>query len=338
MSRFYSITHKDKFSVGRVQTPSLSMIYRRDMEINNFKKETYYTLDIITDDITLSSDRLNDVDLAKQLKSDVPRKVEIFDFIEKEKITKPDALFDLTTLQRECNKYFSYSAKQTLDYAQSLYEKKLITYPRTDSRYLSDDMKESTMKLLRDVKVDNENFNKIFNSSKVTDHHSIIPTLLSLDFDINSLPSSERKVFELIRDKFYAAVSSNLIENTTKIIVKVNDYEFTTNGKVVIKKGFTEHLSKYTKNKKDVALLKLNKGDQIDVKEVKIIKKYTKPPKPYTENTLLKAMEVAGNENLEKGIEVERKGLGTPATRAGIIENLLSRELIKRDKKNLLIT
>ncbi len=338
MSRFYSITHKDKFSVGRVQTPTLSMIAARDFEIENFKKEKYYTLDIITNDFTLSSNRIDDVSLAKKLKGLIPEKVEISEIIEKEKITKPDVLFDLTTLQRECNKYFSYSAKQTLDYAQSIYEKKLITYPRTDSRYLSDDMKETTSKLLDGIKIDNENFGRIFNSSKVTDHSAIIPTILSFDFDIESLPNSERKVFELIVDKLYAAVSSNLVENTTKIIVKVKDYEFTINGKVVINKGFTEYLSRYKEDKKDVILPKLSKGDKVDVKEIKIKEKYTTAPKYYNENTLLKAMEISGNENIEKGIEVERKGLGTPATRAGIIENLISRKLIKRDKKNLLIT
>ncbi len=338
MSRFYSITYKDKFSVGRVQTPTLSMIAARDFEIANFKKETYYTLDIVTDDFTLSSARLNDVAIAKQLKSDIPRKVEILDIIEKEKITKPDVLFDLTTLQRECNKYFSYSAKQTLDYAQSLYEKKLITYPRTDSRYLSDDMKETADKMLKDIEIDKGNYNRIFNSSKVTDHSAIIPTLLSLDFDIDSIPTSERKVFQLIRDKFYSAVSTNLVENTTKIIIKVKDYEFTANGKVIIQKGFTEHLSKYKQDKKDVILPKLNKGDQIDVNEVKIKEKYTTPPKHYNENTLLKAMEIAGNDEFDKEVEIERKGLGTPATRAGIIENLISKEMIIRDKKNLIIT
>ncbi|PID82031.1 MAG: hypothetical protein CSB16_03400 [Clostridiales bacterium] len=206
-------------------------------------------------------------------------------------------------------------------------------------------MKETASKLLKDIKIDNENFEKIFNSSKVSEHHAIIPTLLSLRFDIESVPNSERKVYELserkvyelIRDKLYAAVSSNLAENTTKIIVKINDYEFSANGKVITSKGFTEHLSKYMKDKKDVILPKLSKGDYLDVNEVKIIKKYTKPPKAYTENTLLKAMEVAGND-ISKGIDVERKGLGTPATRAGIIETLLSRELIKREQKNLLMT
>lgn len=338
MSRFYSCKYNENYSVGRIQTPTLSLIAARDEEIKNFKKEKYYNLELITDDFSLLSPRIDDLEIAKKLKDNIPKAIIIDDVVEKEKITKPDSLFDLTTLQRECNKYFSYSAKQTLDYAQSLYEKKLISYPRTDSRFLSDDMKDSTLQLLDDIEIDNANFDKIFNSSKVTDHSGIIPTLLSLNFDIESLPSSERKVFYLIRDKLYSAASSNLVENTTKIAIKVNDLEFSANGKVVVSSGFTKHLSKYKQDKKDILLPKLSKGDQIKLIDTKINEKYTTAPKHFNENTLLKAMELAGSSSQDKTKEVERKGLGTPATRAGIIENLISKKLINRDKKNLLIT
>ncbi len=338
LSRLYSLLYNQNYSVGRVQTPTLNMIVMRDEEIRNFKKEKYYTLEIVADEFSLSTSRIDDIDELTKLKNELPSDILVADVIEKEKITKPDKLFDLTTLQRECNKYFGFSAKQTLDYAQSLYEKKLITYPRTDSRFLTEDMKNSTLKLLDDVEISDKNFKRIFNSSKVTDHHAIIPTNSSMSYDLDTLQTSEKKVFDLIKDNLYMSVSPNKIEKNTKVIARLNDYEFKASGTVLIDEGFSKYLVKYQKSKKENILPKVTKGESLKLTDSKINEKYTKPPKHFTEDSLLKAMEIAGSDAIDKTIEVERKGLGTPATRAGIIENLIYKGYVARDKKNLLAT
>ena len=340
ISRLYSLLYQQNYSVGRVQTPTLAMIVKRDDEINNFKKEKYYTVELSMNDFTLFTDRIDNLEIAEQLKNLIGEKIEITNVITKEKITKPDLPFDLTTLQRECNKYFGYSAKQTLDYAQSLYEKKLITYPRTDSRYLTTDMITSTINnILGQNDFDTQRIKVIFNSSKVTDHHAIIPTVSSMSEDLSSIPESEAKVYRLIFNKLHASVGYPLIENTTKIVATFDGFEFTSSGKVIVDEGITKYLREYkSKQKEEYVLPDVNVGDILEIKEKEIKEKYTEPPKHFTENTLLKAMEIAGNDTLEKGVEVERKGLGTPATRAGIIENLIFKGFIERDKKNLIAT
>ena len=340
ISRLYSCLYKQNYSVGRVQTPTLSMIVKRDDEIANFKKEKYYTVELELDGFTLSTERIDSLEVAEQLKNLLENRIEITDVIQKEKVTKPDLPFDLTTLQRECNKYFGYSAKQTLDYAQSLYEKKLITYPRTDSRYLTEDMITSTVNnILGKNDFDTERIKIVFNSKKVTDHHAVIPTVSSLSEDISKLPESEAKVYRLISNKFHASVGYSLTQNTTKIVAEFDGFEFTSTGNVIKEEGFTKYLKEYKSKKNEESVLpEVNVGDVLEIKEKEIKEKYSQPPKHFTEDTLLKAMELAGSDALEKGVEVEREGLGTPATRAGIIENLIYKELIERDKKNLIAT
>ncbi|VPB21050.1 putative DNA topoisomerase [Streptococcus pneumoniae] len=340
ISRLYSCMYKQNYSVGRVQTPTLAMIVSRDDEIANFKKEKYYTVEIELDGFTLSTERIDSLEVAEQLKNLIEGRIEIADVIQTEKITKPDLPFDLTTLQRECNKYFGYSAKQTLDYAQSLYEKKLITYPRTDSRCLTEDMITSTVNnILGKNDFDTERIKVVFDSKKVTDHHAIIPTVLSLSEDISKLPESEAKVYRLISNKFHASVGYPLTQNTTKIVAEFDGFEFTSTGKVIKDEGFTKYLKEYMSKKNEEPVLpEINVGDVLEIKEKEIKEKYSQPPKHFTEDTLLKAIELAGNDALEKGVEVEREGLGTPATRAGIIENLIYKEFIERDKKNLIAT
>ena len=340
ISRLYSCLYQQNYSVGRVQTPTLAMIVKRDDEIANFKKEKYYTVELSTNGFTLSTDRIDDEVAAEQLLNLVGDKIEITDVIQKEKITKPDLPFDLTTLQRECNKYFGYSAKQTLDYAQSLYEKKLITYPRTDSRCLTEDMIVSTVNnILGKNDFDTGRIKVVFDSKKVTDHHAIIPTISSLKEDVSELPPSEAKVYFLISDKFHASVGYPLIENITKIVAEFDGFEFTSSGKVIKDEGFTKYLKEYkSKKNEDVELPNVNVDDALSIENKEIKEKFTQPPKHFTEDTLLKSMEIAGNDTLEKGVEVERKGLGTPATRAGIIENLIFKGFVERDKKNLVAT
>ncbi|MBS0727955.1 DNA topoisomerase 3 [Streptococcus suis] len=340
VSRLYSCLYKQNYSVGRVQTPTLAMIVKRDDEIANFKKEKYYTVELSTNGFTLSTDRIDDEIAAEQLLNLVGDKIEITDVIQKEKITKPDLPFDLTTLQRECNKYFGYSAKQTLDYAQSLYEKKLITYPRTDSRCLTEDMIVSTVNnILGKNDFDTERIKTVFNSKKVTDHHAIIPTISSLKEDVSKLPLSEAKVYFLISDKFHASLGYPLIENTTKIVASFDGFVFTSSGKVIKDEGFSKYLKEYkSKKNEDAVLPDVSVGDVLSIENKEVKEKFTKPPKHFTEDTLLKSMEIAGSDALEKGVEVERKGLGTPATRAGIIENLIFKGFVERDKKNLIAT
>ena len=344
ISRLYSCLYQQNYSVGRVQTPTLAMIVKRDDEITNFKKDKYYTVELSMNGFILSTERIDDEVAAEQLINLVGDKIEITDVIQKEKITKPDLPFDLTTLQRECNKYFGYSAKQTLDYAQSLYEKKLITYPRTDSRCLTEDMIISTVNnILGKNDFDTERIKVVFNSKKVTDHHAIIPTVSSLSEDISKLPESEVKVYRLISNKLHASVGYPLVENITKIIAIYESqgdvFDFKADGKVVTDEGFTKYLKEYKSKKNEEPVLPyIDVGDVLEVMDKQIKEKYTQPPKHFNEDSLLKAMEIAGNDALEKDVEVERKGLGTPATRAGIIENLIYKGFIERDKKNLIAT
>lgn len=340
MSRLYSCLYDENYSIGRVQTPTLAMIVDRDFEIENFKKEKYYTVEIELDKFILSTNRIDNRVIAEQLINLIGNTIKITDLVKKEKITKPDLPFDLTTLQRECNKYFGYSAKQTLDYAQSLYEKKYITYPRTDSRYLTEDMIVSTINIILGKNdFDTERIKIVFNSKKVSDHHAIIPTVSSLSKDISYLPESEAKVYRLILNKLNASVGYPLVENTTKIVAIFDSFEFTNTCKVIKDEGFTKYLKEYTSKKsEDTIFPNVNIGDELEIKEKNIKEKYTTPPKHFTEDSLLKAMEIAGNDALEKGIEVERRGIGTPATRAGIIENLIYKGYIKRDKRNLIST
>ena len=291
ISRLYSLIYNQNYSVGRVQTPTLSMIVERDNEINNFKKEKYYIVDLELDGFTLSTDRIDNGEIAEDLKDFAGDKIKITDVVKQEKITKPDLPFDLTTLQRECNKYFGYSAKQTLDYAQSLYEKKLITYPRTDSRCLTEDMITSTINnILGKNDFDTERIKVVFNSKKVTDHHAIIPTASSMNEGLSTLPPSELTVYELILNKLHASFGYPVKENITKIISEINSqgdiYEFKATGKVVVDEGFTKYLKEYKSKKsktEENTLPDISIGDEFEIKKKEVKEKYTTPPKHFTE-------------------------------------------------------
>ena len=342
LSRYYTKKKNQKgvfFPVGRVQTPTLAMIVAREDEIKNFQKEKYYTVELACDGMTFSTERIDHPDEAEGILSGVGENVQVSDVVEKKKTTKPDLPFDLTTLQRECNKYFGYSAQQTLDLTQALYEKKLVTYPRTDSRHLTEDMTESvTRDLLSKINYDPGRAKVVFNSAKVTDHHAIIPTASSLQADLSSLSDSESNVYKLILNKLHASFGFPLIENTTKVIVNAGGAEFTCSGKVVEDEGFTKYLKEYKKPGEATTLPSVRKGDILHIQSKEMKEKYTSPPSKYTEDTLLKAMETAGSDALEEGVEVERKGIGTPATRASTIESLVKRSLVRRDKKSLVPT
>ena len=275
-TRLFSILYHKTLTVGRVQTPTLKMLVDRGEAISHFKKEKYFTVELNLDGFSLSTDRIYDKIVAEQLLNLVGNTIEITDVIQKEKITKPELPFDLTTLQRECNKYFGYSAKQTLDYAQSLYEKKLITYPRTDSRCLTEDMITGTINnIIGKYDFDTGRIKTVFNSKKVTDHHAIIPTASSMNEDLASLPESELKVYELVLNKLHASVGYPLIENTTKIVAEFDGFEFTSSGKVIVDEGFTKYLNEYAKKKnEDTVLPDVKIGDSLDIKDKEIKEKY----------------------------------------------------------------
>ena len=339
ISRLYSCVYQQPYSVGRVQTPTLAMIVEREEEINHFKKEKYFIVDVNLGEFHLSTVRIDDRQVVEQLLNLLPKTLTIKDVEIKEKITKPNLPYDLTTLQRECNKIFGYSAKKTLDIAQSLYEKKLLTYPRTDSRNLTVDMVTSTVNgILGKYDFDTNRMKVVFDSSKVTDHHAIIPTISSVEKGVQGLSDEEQNVYDLVAVKLHASMGYPLVEQTTKVMAVLEDFEFTNSGKVIVEEGFTKYMKQYAKKKEEVILPKIEANESYEIQGREIKEKFTNPPKHYTEDTLLKAMELAGTEDLEKGIEVERKGIGTPATRAGILESLISKGFVERDKKNLLAT
>lgn len=341
LSRLYSCLYNQSYSVGRVQTPTLNMIVGRDSEIAGFVKQKYYTVEIQGEGITLSTERIDDFVVAEQLRNLIDEKIVITGVEKKEKITRPDKLYDLTTLQREANKVFGYSAKKTLDITQKLYEKKLVTYPRTDSRFLTEDMKETIKELLihldDNYSLDEKSFSSIFDSSKVSDHYAIIPTLSSSKAELSGLSPEGKNIYKLIKSKLLMACSKPLVESTTKITYEYDGFTFTADGKTVVDEGFKRYdISK--RESKDKLLPNLSSGDELEVKDVVIQEKYTKPSQHFTEDSLLKAMEKAGTDALDKDVEVERLGLGTSATRAGIIENLIYKGFVERDKKSLLAT
>lgn len=341
LSRLYSCLYNQSYSVGRVQTPTLNMIVGRDSEIAGFVKQKYYTVEIQGEGITLSTERIDDFAVAEQLRNLIDEKIVITGVEKKEKITRPDKLYDLTTLQREANKVFGYSAKKTLDITQKLYEKKLVTYPRTDSRFLTEDMKETIKELLihldDNYSLDEKSFSSIFDSSKVSDHYAIIPTLSSSKAELSGLSPEGKNIYKLIKSKLLMACSKPLVESTTKITYEYDGFTFTADGKTVVDEGFKRYdISK--RESKDKLLPNLSSGDELEVKDVVIQEKYTKPSQHFTEDSLLKAMEKAGTDALDKDVEVERLGLGTSATRAGIIENLIYKGFVERDKKSLLAT
>ncbi len=339
LSRLYSCLYKQPYSVGRVQTPTLAMIVKRDDEILQFKKQKYYTVEVMGKNLTLSTERLDEKMIAQLIMDLVGESIQIRESLREEVVTRPELPFDLTSLQRECNHYFGYSAQKTLDLAQSLYEKKYITYPRTDSRYLTEDMLDSIVNGIIGMNdFDESRLKIVFNSKKVSDHHAIIPTVSSLTKNISRLSEEERQVYCLIGNKLHASVGYPLVEEKRKIIAKIEDFTFVKSWKVIVDEGFTRYLRAFQHPINDQSFPDLNVGDVISVHKKEIKEKYTKPVQHFTEESLLKAMEMAGKEGLQKGIEVERKGLGTPATRAGIIENLISKGLVERDRKYLLAT
>lgn len=345
-TRLFSVLYGQTLNVGRVMTPTLAMIVERQVNISEFKAEPFYIVELHCGDFILSSERIKDKGIAETLcKSCNGQSITIEKVEEKERIEKPPKLYDLTTLQREANRQLGFTANQTLEYTQSLYEKKLVTYPRTDSRYLTEDMKDSIPALVninagiflsQDTNLP-INIEQVIDNSKVSDHHGIITTTGIESYDIHSLPFGEKEILKMVAIGLICAVGDNHRYAETTITANCNETTFTAKGKTVLAEGFKSVENLYLKNKKkqakddkDKVLPAISQGEVFTAK-ASIKEGKTSPPKHYTDDTLLSAMENANNA-LE---DVERKGIGTPATRAGILEKLIKTGFAERkgDKK-----
>lgn len=346
-TRLFSSLYGQTLNVGRVMTPTLALTVAREAEIRAFKPEDFYIVILRTEIGDLGSKRFADREEAKTLltKCMLTGKAKITKAEKKEKQEKAPALFDLTTLQREANKRLGYTAQQTLDYTQSLYEKKLVSYPRTDSRFLTDDMEGSLPTFIEKAEkisglkaTEERNLHSVINSKKVTDHHAIIPTASADKADLSELPTGEREVLRLIATRLLESVSSPCEYVEAVLEAECENEKFTAKGKAVIDAGW-KGIAQFSDKKKDDSdtalgdISDLHEGDQIKINQAGVKAGKTSPPKSYTEDTLLSAMEKAGSD--ETPDEAERKGLGTPATRAGIIEKLVRIGFIERkgDKK-----
>ena len=343
-SRLFSVRYGGKLNIGRVQTPTLAMIVQRDAEVGGFVKQKYFTADLNCGDFILSSARIDDESATDSLVSACDGKTVTISSVKREvKTEKAPKLYDLTTLQREANKAFGYTAQQTLDYTQSLYEGKLVTYPRTDSQYLSDDMAQTAFDVL--WLCDRQfgfgishtpDISKVINNSKVSGHHAIIPTSGIAAADLSSLPRGERNILTLIATKLICATAPAHKYEAVKLTGICNNAEFTATGRTVLDMGWKRFIKQNDKEKPDEkALPAVSEGQTFTAKAGKG-EHFTSPPKPYTEDTLLSAMERAGNEDYDE--DTEKKGLGTPATRAATIEALVKNGYVERDGKQLRAT
>ena len=356
-TRLFTVLYGGKaLKVGRVQTPTLAMLVDRESKIMNFKKEAYYMAHIMGNGLDAVSEHISDKTEADRIAETCENgQALVTSVVKEEKWVAPPKLYDLTTLQRDANRLFGFTAKQTLEYTQSLYEKKLVTYPRTDSQYLSDDMEGTAKNVIEAIFnsllfeqniMFNPDIKRILNSKKVTDHHAIIPTMEIIKQDLKVIPESEMKILSLCANRLLCATGEKHIYNSTKAELTCNEIVFKVSGKEVWKNGWKEfddffkNSYKTTEDKSDAEeekkLPELREGMMIAVEQTKVSEHFTQPPKHYTEDSLLSAMERAGAEDM--GDEVERKGLGTPATRADIIEKLVKDGFVKREKKQMIPT
>lgn len=338
-TRLFSCLYKQSLNVGRVMTPTLAMTVQREAAISAFKEESFYTVEVGCEGFTAISERYQEKEEAEadRKKCEANGTIEVIKVQTKEKSEKAPALYDLTSLQRDSNRLLGYTAKQTLDYAQSLYEKKLITYPRTDSRFITEDMEnglsellETTQKFINKELAEVET-KQIINNKKVTDHHAILPTKEIASTNVSELPSGELAILNLICQRLLVSVSKPHIFEETTVELACGSLPFKAKGKTVLSKGWNVLNPKEEKEKNQIP--KLCDGDILNIQKVEVKEGKTSPPKHFTEDTLLSAMENASADEMPK--EVERKGIGIPATRAGIIEKLVQKGYIKRvgDKK-----
>lgn len=355
-TRLFSVLYGVTLNVGRVMSPTLALLVQRESDIESFISKPFYVPEITCGGFTASGEKMTERSEAEKIRMDCDHNSAFVRSVEKQvKTIQPPRLYDLTTLQRECNRIYGYTAQQTLDYVQSLYEKKLATYPRTDSQYLTKDMQATAASLILWLR-DNMPFGKscagepdidrVTDDSKVTDHHAIIPTVEIARTDLSELPSGERDVLTLLAVRLLCATTqANRFEAVTAML-DCQGYTFTAKGKTILQSGWkeverihrmsirqseTEH-----RENEDAALPVLKEGQTFETVSASLREGKTSPPKHYTEDTLLSAMETAGAEDMPE--DAERKGLGTPATRAATLEKLVSAGFVQRKKKQLIPT
>lgn len=363
-SRLFSCRYGDSLNLGRVQTPTLAMIVKRDNDVKNFVKQKYFTVELDCGTFTASSERIDNEGKADEIISKVSGKTAVVTEVKKEvKTANPPKLYDLTTLQREANKQFGYTAQQTLDYLQALYEGKLSTYPRTDSQYLSDDMEQTAKDVVGKVYKafpafgtvpESIDVKRVINNKKVTGHHAIIPTANIENADLNSLPEGQKNILKLISAKLIMAAADPHKYESVKVKIDCENISFSASGKTVLENGWKSAeaaVKAELKNKnsdseekdEEKSLPDISQSQKFENVTAKKAEHFTSPPKPYTEDTLLSAMEHAGDEDYDERLsaeahDIEKKGLGTPATRAATIEGLVKHGYAERKKKQIVAT
>lgn len=352
-TRLFSTLYHKKLVVGRVQTPTLAMLVEREGKISTFHKEKYFNVHIGKDSLTADLEKVKTEEEAKAVAAACDKKQAVVSSLKKEtKTVNPPKLYDLTTLQREANRYFGFTAQQTLDLVQSLYEKKLLTYPRTDSQFITEDMESTARQVIGIVSrklplfegiTHEPDIGRITNNAKVTDHHAIIPTVQLENQDLTELPESEQKIIRLVAMRLLSATGEKHIYDETSVTLTCEGFEFKAKGKTVVQDGwkaierrFKETLKSKEKDEPERSLPSLNEKDILSSVDASVTEHYTSPPKSYTEDSLLSAMETAGNAEFDD--DTEKKGLGTPATRAGIIEKLVKGGFVERKGKSLVPT
>ena len=391
-TRLFSVLYHKTLTVGRVQTPTLKMLADRDAKITGFQKEKYHIVHIAGGGVEAASDRFPDPAGAESVKTACGGARAVCASIQREKKTEqPPKLYDLTTLQREANRLFGFTAKQTLDYAQTLYEKRLLTYPRTDSRFLSDDMEQTAAGIVAGIvpilpfmegAAFSPNISRVLNNAKVSDHHAIIPTAEFVKQGFSGLADSERKLLSLVCCKLLCAVAPAHEYEAVTAVFTCAGQEFTAKGKTVLAAGWKDIDRRFRASLKTDAdedgeavaeLPAITEGQIFEDVAASVTEHFTSPPKPYTEDTLLSAMERAGAEDMpddaakgnptqaqrsglrgekegqrnradvcrQAGVaecSLSRRGLGTPATRASILEKLVQMGFVQRKGKQLLPT
>lgn len=338
-TRLFSVLYGQTLNVGRVMSPTLAMMVEREKNISAFRVTPFYTVQLDLGSFIVSGAKLQDKKEAETLCEACDGQSVIIEMVEsKEKSEKPPKLYDLTTIQREANRQLGFTAEQTLEYVQSLYEKKLVTYPRTDSRYLTEDMKDSIPAVVETAagffSLQNPPVNtaQVIDNSKVSDHHAIIPTMSVKNSDIHALPFGEREIFMLLALRLVCAVGDSCRYAETVLTAKCNGAVFSAKGKTILDDGWKAAEKLYhadkkeqTQEEKDTALPPVDQGEVFSAKAI-IKEGKTSLPKHFTDDTLLSAMENANNATED----AERKGIGTPATRAGILEKLIKTGLADR--------
>ena len=339
-TRAFTKKYGRKQTIGRVQTPTLAMLTERQTKIQNFVKEPYYKVELSGAGVVAASEQMGREQDADTMQAACDGQCAAVGSIERKRVEKkPPKLYDLTTLQREANRYYGLPASQTLQAAQELYEEKLVTYPRTDSQFVTEDMRKTVESLVLALDGQTVDVSCVINNNKVTDHHAILPTMQGAKCNKEKLSETKQKILSIIIWKLVQAVQPPFIYEDVLVTVCCQGQNFTAKYKNVLQPGYTAKpvpLVEPEKNKDASLPNDLEQGMVIPVVRAEKKQGFTSPPKVYTEDTLLSAMETAGNKEFEK--DTEKKGLGTPATRAAILEKLVSSGYVQRKGKQMIPT